>query len=387
MVARNIIKNLAAAEDILHGVGTVQQTRNGQPLTLNKVDIPLGLATAADLAGVNPAINPRVRIGNTELEYINGNWQERLTLAPYQLVVGLTLDNRYNMVIKDGVVAKYTGTLPYITTGTEDITVAPWQVLISTGSGGTSGNGIIYSNVLPPVVEEGVTYFNAEKMEQVYSYNDGDSVQYLAVPLLVGSGGATAGSGSGGTSTIAPALGTDTSLVANTSTDADHKIKVLKQGSNVTLTSDGTSVTINANAGGISYNAPASTLVVGTTFFNPNTFEMSFAYNDGNSSQYVTFPLAKPLGGGGSGVGTTDHSLLSNRGIADQHPIAAIAGLQVALDSKQAVDADLTAIAGLSNGVPKRTAEGTWTALVDIKEIVVSTTPPTDTTKLWLDIN
>lgn len=38
--------------------------------------------------------------------------------------------------------------------------------------------------------------------------------------------------------------------------------------------------------------------------------------------------------GGSGGGGTTNHSLLTNRDIADQHPIASITGLTVALDSK-----------------------------------------------------
>lgn len=37
---------------------------------------------------------------------------------------------------------------------------------------------------------------------------------------------------------------------------------------------------------------------------------------------------------GGGGSGTDDHSLLTNRDIADQHPIASITGLPAALDSK-----------------------------------------------------
>jgi len=56
--------------------------------------------------------------------------------------------------------------------------------------------------------------------------------------------------------------------------------------------------------------------------------------------------------------------------------------------SWQPLDSDLTAIAALStNGVPRRTAADTWSMLADVKEIVVSTTAPVDTTKLWLDIN
>jgi hypothetical protein len=38
-------------------------------------------------------------------------------------------------------------------------------------------------------------------------------------------------------------------------------------------------------------------------------------------------------GGGGGGGGTSDHSALSNRGLADQHPTAAITGLDSALST------------------------------------------------------
>lgn len=53
----------------------------------------------------------------------------------------------------------------------------------------TAGGGIVYSDQLPVDLTQGTTYFNADKMEHVYSYADDDSVQYLAVPLLAGSGG------------------------------------------------------------------------------------------------------------------------------------------------------------------------------------------------------
>lgn len=43
---------------------------------------------------------------------------------------------------------------------------------------------------------------------------------------------------------------------------------------------------------------------------------------------------ARQIGGGGSG-GTSDHSKLSNRDAADQHPMKAITGLEAALDGKQ----------------------------------------------------
>lgn len=110
------------------------------------------------------------------------------------------------------------------------------------------------------------------------------------------------------------------------------------------------------------------------------------------------------------GSGTSDHSQLLNRTLPDQHNIdsitgltvalngkapaththtvANVTGLQTALDGKQPLDGDLTAIAALaSNGVPRKTGTDTWAMLVDVKEIVVSTTAPADTTKLWLDIN
>ena len=50
---------------------------------------------------------------------------------------------------------------------------------------------------------------------------------------------------------------------------------------------------------------------------------------------------ARQTGGGGAG-GTSDHSKLSNRDAADQHPIGAITGLEAALDGKQPVGYYLT---------------------------------------------
>ena len=253
MVARNVIKNLAAAEDILHGVGQVTQTRNGQAVAVNRVDIPLGVDSAEALLTVNPVTNPRVRFGNTEFEYIDGSWQERLSIAPYPLVAGLQLNTRYNQVIKDGVVSKYTGPLPYTTTGAEDITAAPWVVLISSGGSvtppGPAGNGIVYSDVLPATIEEGVTYFNADKMEHVYSYNDGDSLQYLAVPLLAGSGGSLSGSGgsSGDAITFASASANGATLVATTNTNEAHKVKSIIAGTGLKTVATGTELTLNVD--------------------------------------------------------------------------------------------------------------------------------------------
>jgi hypothetical protein len=66
--------------------------------------------------------------------------------------------------------------------------------------------------------------------------------------------------------------------------------------------------------------------------------------------------------GSWTAVAAGDHSLLTNRNLADQHTVAAITGLQSALDGKQPLDADLTSIAGLSgtSGFLKKTAADSW---------------------------
>jgi hypothetical protein len=90
----------------------------------------------------------------------------------------------------------------------------------------------------------------------------------------------------------------------------------------------------------------------------------------------------------GATVNATDSQLRDRTTHTGTQAISTVTGLQVALDGKQAIDADLTAIAAVSStGVLARTGANTWATLADVKEIVVSTTAPTDTTKLWLDIN
>lgn len=128
---RNVIKSAATAEDIAHGVGTITQNRGGQSFQLHKVDIALGLNSETELLGLNSSKYPRARVGNTEYEFINNQWQMREVFAPYPLVSGLELNERYNTVIKDGVIARYTGTLPYITTNSEDLSSPPWEIIIN----------------------------------------------------------------------------------------------------------------------------------------------------------------------------------------------------------------------------------------------------------------
>lgn len=232
--------------------------------------------------------------------------------------------------------------------------------------GGTAepqtGGGIVYASVLPEVIKEGTTYFDADRLEHVYSYNDGDSLQYLAIPLMSG-GSVSGGSGgsSGGETTFTTADVNNLTLVASTSTPAAHKVKALVMGtgikavttgSNITLnvdltdtagvgtglvfTTDGTvgakkqikklkagtgvtlsstddTVTINASGagggggGGIEY---ADVLPIektaGTTYFDHDKAEFITTYDDGTSIQYLAYPMmgggAAPSGGGGIGT-------------------------------------------------------------------------------------
>ena len=69
-------------------------------------------------------------------------------------------------------------------------------------------------------------------------------------------------------------------------------------------------------------------------------------------------------GGASGGSGTTDHSALSNRDLADQHPISAITNLQSGLDAKIDV-----ADRGVANGVASLNASG----LIPASQLSLST--------------
>lgn len=231
------------------------------------------------------------------------------------------------------------------------------------GGSNATGGGIIYSDVLPASLKVGDTYFDASRMENVYSYADDDSVQYLATPLLVGSGGGTSVGGSAsGFSTFTTADLDGASLVGIGSTPQDHKIKSIKAGAGVTLENLGGSVVVKADlvatnaidgiglvkttdgsvepkksikkliagtgvtltddvdtvtiastggggtGGGIIYaETVPGTIVPGDTYYIPNTGEQVFSYDDGDSSQYLAYPLlgGSPAGsttGGGSSI-------------------------------------------------------------------------------------
>lgn len=239
------------------------------------------------------------------------------------------------------------------------------------GSGNSTGGGIVYSDVLPTALTEGVTFFDASRMEHVYTYADDDSVQYLTAPLLVGSGGGSFGGGgsASGYSTFVTADLDGASLVGTGSTPQEHKIKSLKAGAGITFEDLGASVTIKADlvdtveplgvglvkttpgttepkkaikkliagtgvtlsddgnaitvastgggtGGGIVYTETLPpTIAPGTTYYVPNTSEQVFSYNDGDSSQYLAYPLlgGSPSGGGGSSGGGSSTVLSLNQ--------------------------------------------------------------------------
>jgi hypothetical protein len=245
MVARNVTKSLAVAEDLLHGAGTVVQTRNGVPVTGHRIDIPIGINSEAELFELDPLKFPRARFGNTEFEYIAGEWRARLVLAPYLLVPGLTMDAKYNQVTKDGVIARYVGTLPYTTTGVENISAFPWEVIGGSG-GGSGGGGVIY-DIPPSAIAIGATYFDPETFELAFSYQDSSSVQYLTFPLF----GVSVNSDGGGASDVVldNTAGSGSTLL-NVLGGGAYQVKRLVQGTNISFSIDGNSITINSTAGG-----------------------------------------------------------------------------------------------------------------------------------------
>lgn len=242
-------------------------------------------------------------------------------------------------------------------------------------SGNSSeGGGIVYTDQLDLALKPGVTFFNADTMEHVYSYADDDSVQYLAVPLLAGSGGAAGGSsGGGGTSTLSSADPDGNSLVAVDSTTSAHRLKGVRAGEGVTITSSGSFITIAADVqnavsengvtlvttnavtpkkvvkklragtgvtlndtgtevvinstgggtgGGIAYVESFPALfTAGSTLYFPERSEQVFSYNDGDSDQYLAYPLfgggsvTGDLGGGGGASSTILQSGTSTDGV------------------------------------------------------------------------
>lgn len=167
-----------------------------------------------------------------------------------------------------------------------------------------------------------------------------DTIQYLDTvylqKLITEYGLGTTGSGSGGGSGT-----TNHALLTNRDLENQHPISSI---TNLTTT----------------LASKQNTLLSGTTIKTLNGESLLGAGN-----------ITISTGGGG----TTDHTALTNRTLADQHPVSAITGLQAALDGK-ATTTHMHAIADVTG----------LQAALDSKQIIVSATAPVDTTKLWLDI-
>lgn len=90
----------------------------------------------------------------------------------------------------------------------------------------------------------------------------------------------------------------------------------------------------------------------------------------------------------GATANSSDATLLSRSNHTGTQAISTVTGLQTALDSKQPIDGDLTAIAAItSTGTLQRTGTDTWQVVSNVQRIQVGTSAPADTTMLWLDTN
>jgi hypothetical protein len=90
----------------------------------------------------------------------------------------------------------------------------------------------------------------------------------------------------------------------------------------------------------------------------------------------------------GATANSSDATLLARSNHTGTQAISTVTGLQTALDGKQPIDGDLTAIAAITGtGTLQRTGTDTWQVVSNVQRISVGTTAPGDTTMLWLDTN
>jgi hypothetical protein len=225
----------------------------------------------------------------------------------------------------------------------------------------------------------------------------GTTIKTVNGNSLLGSGDLVVGSGGGETNT-ASNLGAGTGVFAS-KVGVDLRFKSLVAGTNVTLSNDANTITINATAsGGTSDHSALTNRDIADQHTIASITSLQTTLDGKASTALVTtstngLMLATDkvrLNGmaDNATANSPDATLLARANHTGTQAISTVVGLQTALDGKQTLDGDLTAIAALAtNGVPRRTGTDTWSMLVDLKEIVVSTTAPGDTTKLWLDIN
>lgn len=174
-----------------------------------------------------------------------------IVVNSFELGATITVRNQALRYTATGELYRWDGALPKVvapgstpeTSG--GIGDGAWLLVNSSTSG---GGGIIYSNILPTTLIPGVTYFDAEAMELVFSYQDTDSTQYLAFPLLAGSGSLNFVGGSGGGSTTVSNAGsiTDGAALVQNLVGSNYPVRRIKAGvaGNVTITESGNSVII-----------------------------------------------------------------------------------------------------------------------------------------------
>lgn len=131
MATRNVTKQLICAEDIAHGVGTLNQVRGGQSMPLRKVDIPYAINDISELAALDPVEYPRVRLGAFDYIAQGSGYKKSYNMTSLQYAVGVVLTVNYPYAYSNGVVAEWVGALPHTISGldTPDFSdTANWKI-------------------------------------------------------------------------------------------------------------------------------------------------------------------------------------------------------------------------------------------------------------------
>lgn len=131
MATRNVTKQLICAEDIAHGVGTLNQVRGGQSMPLRKVDVPYAINDISELAALDPVEYPRVRLGAFDYIAQGSGYKKSYNMTSLQYAIGVTLTANYPYAYSNGIVAEWIGVLPHTITGldTPDFSdIANWKI-------------------------------------------------------------------------------------------------------------------------------------------------------------------------------------------------------------------------------------------------------------------
>lgn len=141
---RTIQKQLATAQDIAHGVGKVTQQRGQTTPELDKVDIPLGLATDAEVSGIDNTKYPRVRVGSKEYQANSTGHQAAWDVKPLIYGAGVELTAANPFVYYDSVIYQALS-VPVTLSGDpagddlNPVNPAAWSIFLSGGTGSSGG--------------------------------------------------------------------------------------------------------------------------------------------------------------------------------------------------------------------------------------------------------